>query len=156
MSMNIPTLVIICGLPGSGKTTLSRQLAQEMPAIRFSPDEWMEDLGISLWDGKFRDQIEQRFWHLAQDVLKLGQSVILENGFWGRSERDAILDRARELDVRIELRYLDVPIDELKRRLEKRQMEGDKIIITKIEEYSVKFQRPNADELKLYDNYPSK
>jgi predicted kinase len=53
-----PTLVVICGLPGSGKTTHARCLEQEMPALRFCPDEWMQALGIDLYDEDRRDRVE--------------------------------------------------------------------------------------------------
>jgi adenylate kinase len=54
-----PTLVIVCGLPGSGKTTHAKNVEQELRAVRFSPDEWMDALEIDLWDAEFRDRIEK-------------------------------------------------------------------------------------------------
>ncbi|MEM6337611.1 MAG: AAA family ATPase [Bacteroidota bacterium] len=45
-----PTLVITCGLPGAGKTTHARRLERELGAVRFGPDEWMEALGMDLYD----------------------------------------------------------------------------------------------------------
>jgi predicted kinase len=38
-------LIIVCGLPGSGKTTHAKQLEQELRAIRLCPDEWITALG---------------------------------------------------------------------------------------------------------------
>jgi predicted kinase len=83
-------LILICGLPGSGKTTLARQLAPRVPAVRLSPDEWKHDLGIDYYDEPSRVRLEDRLWRLAQELLTLGQSVILENGFWAREERDEL------------------------------------------------------------------
>jgi predicted kinase len=37
-------LIIVCGLPGSGKTTFAKALEIRHSAIRFSPDEWMNAL----------------------------------------------------------------------------------------------------------------
>jgi predicted kinase len=37
----IATVHMIYGYLGSGKTTLARQLEQELPAIRFTQDEWV-------------------------------------------------------------------------------------------------------------------
>ena len=36
-----PRLIIVCGLPGSGKTTLAKALENRLRAVRFSPDDWM-------------------------------------------------------------------------------------------------------------------
>ena len=153
MSESKTKLILVCGLPGSGKTTLSRKLAQEIPAIRFCPDEWMQDLGVSLWDGEFRDNLEGRFWKLGKELLGLGQSVILEYGFWAKSERDDKLDAGRALGVGVELHFLDPSVEELKARLEKRGMEGDVELVEKVEEYSEKLERPDANELSRYDNH---
>jgi len=80
-------LILICGLPGSGKTTLARQLAQEVRAVRLSPDEWKHALGIDYYDEEARVRLENRLWRLAQELLTLGQNVIMENRELGRIRR---------------------------------------------------------------------
>jgi len=74
-------LILICGLPGSGKTTLAKQPAPEVLAVRLCPDEWKYDLGIDYDDEQRRIRLEQRLWRLGQELLGLGQSVILETAF---------------------------------------------------------------------------
>lgn len=37
----MPTLHIICGVPGSGESTLAKKIESEHPALRLTPDEWM-------------------------------------------------------------------------------------------------------------------
>jgi predicted kinase len=39
-----PTLFLTIGLPGAGKTTIARQLAEERRILRLTPDEWMAPL----------------------------------------------------------------------------------------------------------------
>lgn len=99
-----PKLILLCGLPGSGKTTVARRVEAEVPAMRLCPDEWLTGLGIDLNDEPMRDRLEVQFWELAKDLLRLGQSVILESGFWLRSDRDEKRLGARALGAAVELR----------------------------------------------------
>ena len=148
-------LVLLCGLPGSGKSTLAARLAVDLPAIQLSPDDWMAELAFDLWDEAARDRIEGLSWHLAQDLLGSGQSVILESGFWLRSDRDEKRIGARALGVRVELRYLQASVDELVRRLEARSREGPPatVPITRadLEGWLASFEPPDAAEMALFD-----
>ena len=147
-----PRLVLLCGLPASGKTTLARELADAYGAVRLNPDEWELALGVDPFDEGFQVRLEAQFWELAQRLLVLGTSVVLEWGFWARSERDEKRERARALGVAVELHFLDAPYDELVRRVVARHAAGG-IAITEdhMERYRSHFQPPTADELALFD-----
>src|SRR4051812_35926801 len=112
-----PRLVLLCGLPASGKTTLAREIADAYGAIRFNLDEWELALGIDPFDAQFQVRLEAQFSRLAERLLALGMSVVLEWGFWAREQRDEKRDLARSLGAAVELRFLDVPYDELVRRV---------------------------------------
>jgi len=146
-----PTLVVISGLPGSGKTTHARGLEHELPAVRFCPDEWMQSLGISLHDEGRRDRIEQFQWTLAKRLLSLGQSVLIEWGTWGRSERDRLREEGRALGARVELHYLTAPIDVLVDRVVNRAMEETPVTREEIERWAACIQVPSEEEMKLFD-----
>ena len=106
-------LVVVCGLPGSGKTMLAERLEAEYGAVRFCPDEWMHALGIDLFDERKRHELEQLQWRLTQRLLELGQAVVLEWGTWRRGERDALREGARALGAAVELRFLEESVDVL-------------------------------------------
>ena len=61
-----------------------------------------------------------RNWRLAQEILSLGLSVVVDFGLWARTERDEMRTVARGLGVGVELHYVEVPSDELWRRIEAR------------------------------------
>jgi predicted kinase len=148
-------LVLICGLPGSGKTTLARELERSMPAVRFGADEWMVALGVDLWEQPFRSLMEARLRALTADLLRLGIVVVLEFGFWSRAERDALRAMARGLGVPVELRFLDVPMEELWRRVDARNRTDawpDRPITRfEMDYWSGQFEPPTPEELATYD-----
>ncbi len=54
--------MLMCGLPGAGKTTLATKLAAERGAVRLTKDEWLWALGSSPWDRPTGDRIERELW----------------------------------------------------------------------------------------------
>lgn len=146
-----PTLIIVCGLPGSGKTTHARQVAESLRAIRFSPDEWMDALSMNLWDEASRGKIEALQWKLGRELLALGVTVIIEWGTWGRSERDALRLEARALGAAVELHYLAAPADVLFERIQRRGTENPPIERDALLRWFEAFQAPTAAEMALFD-----
>jgi predicted kinase len=144
-------LIIVCGLPGSGKTTLAKALERSLHAVRFSPDDWMDALSINVWDEEKRARIEALQWKLAQQLLALGLVVIIEWGTWGRSERDALRLGARALGAAVELHYLDAPSDVLFGRIQSRGMEKPPIERETVTRWRNAFQAPTPEEKALYD-----
>ena len=146
-----PRLIIVCGLPGSGKTTHAKQLERKLRAIRLCPDEWMTTLGINLHDTKARERIEALQWKLTQDLLTVGQTVLIEWGTWARSERDALRVGARALGAIVELHFLDVPIDTLFERIQQRNRESPPIQRADLLLWVESFERPSSEEMALFD-----
>ena len=145
-------LVLLCGLPASGKTTLARELADAYGAVRLNPDEWELALGVDPFDQVFQVRLEGAFWELTQRLLVLGTSVVLEWGFWARSERDEKREAARRLGVAVELRFLDAPYEELVGRVVARHAAGGIAIEeSHMESYRRVFEPPTDEELSLYD-----
>ena len=150
------TLHLMVGLPCSGKTTLARKLEREKSALRLTPDEWQiplfgQDAEEPEHDAR-HSLIEAMLWDLASRALALGTNVILDFGFWAREEREDFRSRAKRLGASSEVHFLDVPEDELLRRLEIRNsqpsQESFHISESSMKSWMVFFQRPTPDELE--------
>jgi predicted kinase len=126
-----------------------------MPAIRLNKDDWVRELGHDVWDDAFRLSLEARLWALAQEMLGHGNNVILEWGHWARAERDEKRIAARRLAAGVELHYLDLPLEELMGRVERRQATGEwsasPITRAQMEQWAMTFEPPTDDEIRLFD-----
>lgn len=146
-----PRLIIVCGLPGAGKTTRAKVLADRLGALRFSPDEWMDALAIDLYDEDRRARIEALQWSLGQGLLRQGLVVIIEWGTWARSERDALRLGARALGAAVELHYLSAPLEVLFERIRRRAQENPTIAREDLARWFALLEAPTAEELALFD-----
>ena len=144
-------LIIVCGLPGSGKTTLATRLEGMLRAIRFSPDEWMNALSLDIYDEERRAKVEALQWRFAQDLLARGVTVIIEWGTWARSERDALRIGARALGAAVELHYLAAPADVLFDRIQRRGTEDPPIGRDALLRWFETFEVPTPEEMALFD-----
>jgi predicted kinase len=158
-----PTLYLLCGLPGAGKTTLAKRLEQEAPALRLTVDEWMTPLyGPSIcepntldrWNDA-HDRVEKMQWQIAERALSLGVNVVLDFGVWAREEREVFRTRAAALGARSELIFLDQPLDVLKERVKARNQTPEQaaypITEDHLDQWHSFFQPPAQDELEPRD-----
>lgn len=153
------TLHLIVGLPCAGKTTYAKKLELEESALRLTPDDWH----IRLFGHDFtldtvhpehdarHTQIEEIMWEVAARALTLGMSVILDFGFWARSEREAYRARATALGANSVVHFLNAPVDVLLSRLEARNARRPagtfQIPAWTLLEWVEVFQAPAEDEL---------
>jgi predicted kinase len=152
----VATLHLMVGLPCSGKTMLAKKLEHELSAIRLTPDEWQ--IGLFGQDAKQPEHnarhnfIEAMLWNIASRALELGTNIILDFGFWAREEREDYRLRAKRLGASSEVHFLDVPEEELLRRLAGRNSQPSQESFH-IPEESMKpwiefFQKPTPEELE--------
>jgi predicted kinase len=152
----MPAAHLIYGYLGAGKTTFARQLERNIPAIRFSHDEWMvrlygddppiEQFAIFYW--RIHEQVEE-IWLRC---LELGLDVVLDFGFWTRQERDETRAKIIALGAEARLYRLTCPEDEAWRRIEKRNanLQGSLLIVRNtFEMFKERFEPLDPDETRI-------
>src|SRR5215471_11393864 len=145
------TLVLTLGLPAAGKTTRAKELAATHQALRLTPDHWMVPLfGDPLADGK-RWVLEGRLISVALQALRLGTSVVLDFGLWGRDERSALRWLARSVGAACQVIYLPVAKDVQLARIAYRQVTAPHKTFPMnepdIDQWREQFQVPDTAEL---------
>ncbi len=155
------TLILVCGLPGAGKTTLARRLEAERGAIRLSPDEWIEQIIADPHDtverDRLRDPVEDLQYELALTWLAKGFTVILGYGFWSEEERSLYAMGALALGAGIELHSCEAPLEELWRRISRRNEEltNKTFVMTRqeLDDAWPRYEPPQQEELQFYDDW---
>lgn len=146
------TLVVVCGLPGSGKTTHARSVARRLDAVRLSADDELDRLGVDLWDADLRAVVEQAQALLVEPLLERGRSVVVEWGSWSRVEREALRVLGRAAGASVELHHVTAPVDELHRRVAARGRETPAITLEQLIAWEKAFEPIGDEESGAWDH----
>lgn len=92
--INTPTVILIHGYIGFGKTTIAKKLQRLLGYKRFTHDEYMSKM---FGDHPTNEEFEASYNKATEVILKKvekelqnGRSVILDFGFWTKKSREEI------------------------------------------------------------------
>lgn len=103
------SMVLIRGLPGSGKSTLGRKILNSPNKISTAPssqveaDQFFEVRGGYLWNASLRDLAHQ--WCLAEAFRRLlwHDRIVVANTFVKRWQMMLYIEQARKFRIRVHL-----------------------------------------------------
>lgn len=159
----MPKVIILCGKIACGKTYYGNYLREKFGGVILSVDELMLELSDHCLGDKhdsIANRCEQYFYKLAKSMILQGINVIIDFGYWKRSERQAARSFFQEQNILMEFHY--VVIDEQKRlnqlnerneRLIKESSSNkDRVYIISEElrtRLDSKFETPTEDEIDV-------
>lgn len=155
------------GLPGSGKTTFSRQLAQRLDGVVLSSDavrlsmyksrEAADAHRTTPEERKFSNQLVFGALNYAvKQITKAGHSAILDAIVSHRNERQEKYDMAKELGIGVVLIRISVPYEVSLRRVQEREPSEDQRQFSEektigvLEHFSKELEEPTQDEPTIY------
>lgn len=123
------TAHVLVGFIGSGKTTFAKKLEQDIPATRYSYDEWMIRLhGRNPPAARYAEyfkSVEDLIWNEIEQQLRASRDVIIDAGFWSRRSRDRARRRINEIGANARLYFVTCPESVmLKRVLERSRIDS--------------------------------
>lgn len=114
---------LICGKICSGKSYYAKSLKEKHNAVILSTDEATYDL-INNEQGEFYNIFAQRVNNYlkkkAAEICKAGANVILDWGFWTKSNRLDISEYFKECGLSYEWHYIDIADDIWNHNIEER------------------------------------
>lgn len=150
----MPTIHLMVGFMGFGKTTVAKQLEQEFSAVRFTHDDIMMQLY-----GRNPDDFQTKYVKVdefikneTQKYVQQGQDVILDYGFWTHQKRQEYYNWAKSITDNVVFHVLECDIKEAKRRVLERSQKDNNALI--IDEYAFDMFFEQYEPWNSDDKYP--
>jgi predicted kinase len=110
----MPTIHLIEGPVGAGKSTFSASLAQRQSAVHLALDEWFVALfskdrpqtDFVPWYLERKDRCTEVIWNAAQRIVAAGTDVVLELGLVQRQSREAFYKRSEASGLNLTYTFL--------------------------------------------------
>ncbi|MBI4301160.1 MAG: AAA family ATPase [Chloroflexi bacterium] len=117
-----PVLIIVSGLPGTGKSYFSRQLTARMPFIILESDTLRKRLFAT---PNYSPEESQRLFSachaLVEELLQKGQRVIFDATNLQERHREPLYHIADRLQAKLIIARVEAPAEMIRQRLERRK-----------------------------------
>lgn len=147
--MNKPTLWIMCGLSGSGKSTIATQIANENPnTIIVSSDAIREELTGNYEDQEHNEEVFKIFHDRIRKNLENKKNVIADATNLTMKSRRAIMMKVNGLNVRKVCVIIPKPFEQCKEDNLHREHPVPEFVLDKqIRKFQIPFKEEGFDEI---------
>jgi hypothetical protein len=122
-----PILIVVSGLPGTGKSYFCSKLAERLPFITLESDALRKVLFSSLtYSLQESSRLFQALHRLIEQLLRRGFSLILDATNLSERHREYFYSIADHLDVKLVLVWVEAPPQLVRERLKDRRNEETK------------------------------
>ena len=117
-----PALIVVSGLPGTGKTYFCNRLAERLPSVVLESDVLRKTLfSPPVYSAKESSQLFRAIHRLIEKLLAKGIPLILDATNLSERNREYLYSIADRLDVKLVLVRVEAPPEIVRQRLEARR-----------------------------------
>jgi predicted kinase len=116
-----PAIIVVSGLPGTGKSYFCRRLAERIPLLILESDALRKQLfSAPTYAAAESVYLFRAIYYLIEDLLKKGVPVILDATNLEERHRERLYNIAGRFKARLILVYVKAPAELVQKRLKKR------------------------------------
>ena len=145
-----PELVVVCGLPGVGKTTVAEDIADRLDGRLLRTDVVRKEI---LTDPDYTEEesrtVYRELFDRASETIDEGRSVVLDGTFKDADDRDRAMELSESLDAAFRLVKVECAEDVVRERIERREGDASDADYAVHELYREQFDAVSTDHVTV-------
>lgn len=117
-----PLLIIVTGLPGTGKTTFARALSDRVGGRHLNTDIIRDELGMrGQYDEKSKQKVYRKMEERTAEALEKGEQVIVDGTFYRKKLRKPYQELGAKAGAQVFWFVIEAPEETVKERVSQRR-----------------------------------